>query len=64
MAKDELLEEEETSDKKKKKKDKKGEKFDAVVSDSGTALYTDADEEEESGGILSVLDFLMCARKI
>ena len=58
MAKDELLEEEETSDKKKKKKDKKdkkGEKFDAVVSDSGTALYTDADEEEESGGILSVL---------
>lgn len=55
MADEELLEEEDSKKKKKKKKEKKGEKFDAVVGDNGTALYTDADEEEESGGILSVL---------
>ena len=53
MADEEILEED-SKKKKKKRKDKKGEKFDAVVGDSGT-LYTDADEEEEGGGLLSAI---------
>lgn len=58
MADEELLEEEEASSKKKKKKDKKNKKggnIDIAVGDEN-ALYTDADsEDEESGGILSIL---------
>lgn len=56
MADEELLEEEDSkaAKKEKKKKGKKGGNFDAVVGDEG-ALYTDADEEDDGGGILSVL---------
>lgn len=57
MADEELLEEEESSKKKKKKdkKNKKGGNIDIAVGDENT-LYTDADsDDEESGGILSVL---------
>lgn len=55
MADEELLEDESSKKKKKKdKKGKKGENFDAVVGDNGTALYTDG-EEEEGGGVLSVI---------